>query len=135
MSKNLVLQGQLVGPLILFNRSIKRATDLSNSLPPGKSIIASSVAEAVSKSDIIFTCLSNDAAIEETIKMALKGNVKGKLFVDCSTVSPDTTERLEKNIIAAGAEFGTQLLSPITYVTNSKISASGLSSFWCSCHG
>lgn len=105
MCKNLVEKGQLDRPLIIFNRTQKRATDLSNSLPSGKSTIASSIDDAVSKSDIIFTCVGDDAAINETIDAALKRSTKGKLFVDCSTVHPETTEGLAKKITSAGAEF------------------------------
>jgi 3-hydroxyisobutyrate dehydrogenase-like beta-hydroxyacid dehydrogenase len=105
MCKNLVEKGQLDKPLIIYNRTEKRATDLSNSLASGKSTVASSIDEAVSKADIIFTCVGDDAAINGTIDMALKSEVKGKLFVDCSTVHPDTTSGLEKKITAAHAEF------------------------------
>jgi len=105
MCKNLVEKGQLDKPLIIFNRTEKRATDLSKSLPSGKSTVASSIEYAISKSDIIFTCVGDDAAINETIDTALKGNAKGKLFVDCSTVHPDTTEGLAAKITAHGAEF------------------------------
>jgi 3-hydroxyisobutyrate dehydrogenase-like beta-hydroxyacid dehydrogenase len=105
MCKNLVEKGNLDKPLIIFNRTEKRATDLSQSLPSGKSIVASSVQEGVSKSDIIFTCVGDDAAINDTIDSALEGDVKGKIFVDCSTVHPETTEALEKKITNAGAEF------------------------------
>ena len=105
MCKNIVEKGQLAKPLIIFNRTEKRATTLSQSLPTGKAEIASSIEEAVSKSDIIFTCLGDDAAINQTIDTAMKGDVKGKLFVDCSTVHPETTEALEKKITGAGADF------------------------------
>ncbi len=105
MCKNLVEKGQLDKPLIIFNRTQKRADDLNKSLPSGKSTVASTFDEAVSKSDIIFTCVGDDAAINETIDTALEGNTKGKLFVDCSTVHPDTTEGLAKKITAGGAEF------------------------------
>ena len=105
MCKNLVEKGDLDKPLIIFNRTQKRATDLSKSLPSGKSTVATTIDEAVSKADIIFTCVGDDAAISETIDAALKGNTKGKLFVDCSTVHPDTTGELAKKIIDAGAEF------------------------------
>jgi 3-hydroxyisobutyrate dehydrogenase-like beta-hydroxyacid dehydrogenase len=121
MCKNIVEKGQLDKPLIIFNRTEKRATDLSQSLPSGKSTVASSVNEVVSKSDIIFTCVGDDAASEsfsklfhvkltdftvnDTIDTALKGDVKGKLFVDCSTVHPETTEALGKKITSAGAKF------------------------------
>ena len=81
MTKNLIEKGGLEKPLILYNRSEKRATDLSKTLPSGKSVVASSIKEVVSKSDIIFICVGNDSAVNETIDEALKGSPKGKLFV------------------------------------------------------
>src|SRR6187399_220873 len=105
MCKNLVEKGSLDKPLIIFNRTEKRATDLSKSLPDGKTTISTSIETAVSKSDIIFTCVGNDAAVNESIDTALRRDVTGKLFVDCSTVHPDTTEALAKKIAEAGAEF------------------------------
>lgn len=105
MCKNLVEKGDLDKPLIIFNRTQKRAFDLNSKLPSGKSIVASSLDEAVAKADIIFTCLGDDAAISDTIAAAVKGDVKGKLFVDCSTVHPDTTNKLAKSIQGQGAEM------------------------------
>lgn len=105
MCKNLVEKGDLDKPLIIFNRTQKRAADLNANLPFGESTIASSLEEAVSTADIVFTCLGDDAAIKDTISTAVKGNVKGKLFVDCSTVHPDTTTMLAKSIQAQGAEM------------------------------
>ncbi|KAF4637284.1 hypothetical protein G7Y89_g808 [Cudoniella acicularis] len=105
MCKNLVEKGQLDKPLILFNRTQERATDLSQKLSFSKTSVASTITEAVSKADIIFTCVGNDAAINETIDEALEGDIKGKLFVDCSTVHPETTEGLAKKITGAGGEF------------------------------
>lgn len=90
MCKNLVEKGDLDKPLIIFNRTHKRASDLNAKLPSGRSIVASSLDEAVSKADIIFTCLGDDAAIKGIISTALKGNVEGKVFVDCSTVHRKT---------------------------------------------
>ncbi|PQE15469.1 hypothetical protein CJF31_00009008 [Rutstroemia sp. NJR-2017a BVV2] len=105
MCKNLVEKGQLEKPLIIFNRTTKRAEELSSALPSGKSTVSSSIADLVAKSDIIFTCVGDDAAINETIDAALKDGPSGKLFVDCSTVHPDTTTALEKKVVAAGSEF------------------------------
>ena len=105
MCKNLVEKGDLDKPLIIFNRTQKRATDLNAQLPPGKSTVASSLEEAVSKADIIFTCLGDDAAIKDTIAHAVKVNVKGKLFVDCSTIHPDSTNWLAQSIQDSGAEL------------------------------
>ncbi len=105
MCKNLVEKGQLDKPLIIFNRTQQRAVDLTNSLPASKSTVATSIEYLVSESDIIFTCVGDDAAINTTIDTALKSNIAGKLFVDCSTVHPETSEGLAKKITAAGAEF------------------------------
>ncbi|KAK6592248.1 hypothetical protein H4I96_09146 [Botrytis cinerea] len=105
MCKNLVEKGNLDNPLIIFNRTTKRAEDLSSSLPSGKSTVSSSITDLVSKSDIIFTCVGDDAAINETIDVGIKNGAAGKLFVDCSTVHPDTTEDLAKRIGAAGGDF------------------------------
>ncbi|KAK0118236.1 hypothetical protein ONS95_012539 [Cadophora gregata] len=105
MCKNLVEKGPLDKPLIIFNRTEKRATDLSKSLPSGKSTVSSSIEDLVSKSDIVFTCVGDDAAINSTIDTAVKAGVKGKLFVDCSTVHPETSEGLAKKVTEAGGEF------------------------------
>lgn len=76
MCKNLIEKGNLDKPLIIFNRTQKRATDLNTKLPSGKSTVALSLDEAVARADIIFTCLGDDAATEETIEAAAKGNIK-----------------------------------------------------------
>ncbi|KAI9710329.1 MAG: hypothetical protein M1820_002824 [Bogoriella megaspora] len=105
MCKNLVEKGKLDKPLIIFNRTQQRANDLSEKLPSGKSQVAATIEEAVLSSDIIFTCVGDDKAIIDTIETCLKGGVEGKLFVDCSTVHPDTTEALAKTILGKGAHF------------------------------
>jgi len=105
MCKNLVEKGNLDKPLIIFNRTVKRAEDLNAELPAGGSTVAKSIEEAISKSETIFTCLGDDAAVKDTVATMMKGNVKGKLFVDCSTVHPDTTNTLAKTIEAHSAQF------------------------------
>ncbi|MCJ1378325.1 hypothetical protein MMC17_001422 [Xylographa soralifera] len=105
MCKNLVEKGDLDKPLIIFNRTTKRATDLQAKLPKGKSTVVEELGEAVAKADIIFTCLGDDQAISDTISTAVKSDVKGKLFVDCSTVHPDTTNELAKTVEEHGAHF------------------------------
>ncbi|KAL0261801.1 hypothetical protein SLS55_003233 [Diplodia seriata] len=105
MCSNLVEKGNLAKPLIIFNRTKKRADDLSAKLPSGKSTVVSSVQDAVRQADIIFTCVGDDKAINETIDSALEGDVNGKLFVDCSTVHPETSDALAKRISAKGAGF------------------------------
>jgi len=107
MVKNIVQKGSLTSPIILYNRTTSRSTDLQSSLGgSSKATIAKTISEAVQPADIIFTCVGDDAAINSTIDSALSsGSVKGKLFVDCSTVHPDTTEALSKKVLAADATF------------------------------
>lgn len=105
MVKNIVEKGDIDKPVIIYNRTTARAEKLSSSLPSGKTKVVTSIDDAVSPADIVFTCLGDDKAIEETISSAVKADVKGKLFVDCSTVHPDTTDKLAKTITDAGAEF------------------------------
>ena len=103
MCKNLVEKGNLDKPLIIFNRTTKRAEDLSSKI--GHSTVASSIDEAVAKSDMIFICLGDDASINENVEKILNGDVKGKLIVDCSTVHPDTTAKTANAIEAHGGRF------------------------------
>lgn len=105
MCKNIVEKANLSSPLLLYNRSIERATSLSAMLAPGKTKVVGSLTDGVASADVIFTCLSNDAAVEQTVAAALQEDVAGKLFVECSTIHPDTTEKVAKAVLAKGAEF------------------------------
>ncbi|KAF2203830.1 hypothetical protein GQ43DRAFT_438495 [Delitschia confertaspora ATCC 74209] len=105
MCKNLVEKGNLDKPLILFNRTKKRAEDLSAQLGHDKTTLVSTIEEAVQKADIIFMCLGDDAAVNGTVDVILQEEVEGKLIVDCSTVHPDTTSANDKRITEKGADF------------------------------
>ncbi|TKA31426.1 hypothetical protein B0A50_02273 [Salinomyces thailandicus] len=106
MVKNLVEKGPYTAPLTIYNRTTARAEKLASTLPPNTTSIVTSIPDAVQAADIIFTCVGDDAALEETITTALQSPAaSGKLFVDCSTVHPDTTNRLASTISAAGASF------------------------------
>ncbi|KAI9928637.1 hypothetical protein ASPWEDRAFT_36397 [Aspergillus wentii DTO 134E9] len=103
MAKNLAAKGPLSSPLIIFNRTISRANTFASQ--NANTTVASSIQDAVSKADIIFTCVGDDTAIQETISAALTENVKGKLFVDCSTIHPNTTTSIAASIQQRGASF------------------------------
>ncbi|KAK5129414.1 hypothetical protein LTR08_003270 [Meristemomyces frigidus] len=106
MVKNIVEKGPFTAPLVIYNRTSARSEKLASELPKDKVKVATTIPEAVKDADIIFTCVGDDKAIEETIATALEGNAgRGKLFVDCSTVHPDTTNKLAKTINDAGADF------------------------------
>ncbi|PKS11567.1 hypothetical protein jhhlp_003332 [Lomentospora prolificans] len=105
MCKNLVEKGSLAEPLIIYNRTRKRSEDLAATLSPSAVEIASSVEEGVAKADIIFTCIADDAAVQSTIAAAVSGDVTNKVFVDCSTIHPSTTEAMAASVTAKGAQF------------------------------
>jgi 3-hydroxyisobutyrate dehydrogenase-like beta-hydroxyacid dehydrogenase len=108
MVKNIVAKANLEASLIIFNRSVERSEVLQASLGgPDKLSIADSIEGAVSQSDIIFTSLAGDASVVEVIDKALgcPNGVKGKLFVETSTILPNTTNTLAEKVRCAGGEF------------------------------
>ncbi|CAM1511119.1 Fc.00g086320.m01.CDS01 [Cosmosporella sp. VM-42] len=105
MCKNIVEKGKLDSPLLLYNRSTKRAVDLSSTLPRGKTEVVEAIESGVPRADIIWSCIANDEAVQELYGTILKQDVKGKLFIESSTIHPETTEAIAKRVIAAGAEF------------------------------
>ncbi|KAF1981725.1 hypothetical protein K402DRAFT_408187 [Aulographum hederae CBS 113979] len=106
MCENIVRKGLLVNPIILHNRTRARSEALSAKLGgPKNAVISDTIQEAVAESNIIFTCVVDDNAIKQTITTALQHDVRGKLFVDCTTVHPDTTSLLSDQVTAAGASF------------------------------
>ena len=104
MCKNLAEKGDLESPLIVFNRTAKRAADIASALG-SKVQVAETIEDAAKRASMIFICLGDDAAVSETVEKILQQDVTGKLIVDCSTVAPDTTNRLAAKINAKGAEF------------------------------
>jgi 3-hydroxyisobutyrate dehydrogenase len=70
--------------------------------------VASSARELAERCDIILSCVTDAAAIEETYRGKeglLAGEVKGKLFIEMSTVRPEVQERLGAAVKAKGAGF------------------------------
>lgn len=103
MCKNLILKGKLEKPLILYNRTTSRAKALSAQV--GHSLVADSLNEAVSKADIVFSCLTDAEAVNDVFEKILTWEVKGKLFVECSTTQREQTNRLANRVEEAGASF------------------------------
>jgi 3-hydroxyisobutyrate dehydrogenase-like beta-hydroxyacid dehydrogenase len=86
-----------------FNRTISRGAPLQDI---GGSP-ASSVADLVANTDIIFMSLSDDAALNSTIDLmtAEDANLSGKLIVDTTTVHPTTTGAAQQRVSERGASF------------------------------
>ena len=103
MTKNIVGKVNLEKPLILWNRTQQRAEE--HSLKIGHSVVAATVKEAVTNTDIIWSSLQDQEAVEETFDEIFKMDIRGKLFLESSTVVPDVTNRIAKAVEEAGAEF------------------------------
>lgn len=106
MIKNIVEKGTYTSPMFIYNRTQSKAEKLASALPSDKAEVATSIEACVSQSDIIFICVGDDAAVISTIETALKTPAcKEKLFVDCSTIHPDTTNKIASMVESAGSEF------------------------------
>ncbi|KAI5275159.1 3-hydroxyisobutyrate dehydrogenase [Aureobasidium subglaciale] len=67
---------------------------------------ASSFGELVSKSDVVFTMVNNDDTLKSLLQQAYDTkDLSGKIFVDCSTVHPDTTKAVTDEITKQKATF------------------------------
>jgi 3-hydroxyisobutyrate dehydrogenase-like beta-hydroxyacid dehydrogenase len=107
MCKNMVEKGGLASPLLVYNRTTARSSALVEQLGgDGKAKVARTIAEAVTPANIVFICVGDDPAVEATIAEILaSGDVSGKLIVDCSTVHPDTTRKINETLRSKGASF------------------------------
>ncbi|RUS32262.1 hypothetical protein BC938DRAFT_475926 [Jimgerdemannia flammicorona] len=114
LQKHLTATGQ--PPLVVFNRSASRAEPLRAL----GAVVAASLADVSHRADVVFTCLSNDAAVLETYEQLLEDTVEGKVFLEQSTVSSDTTAKVAEMARKKGA---TLLGSPIMGPPASAVSA------------
>jgi 3-hydroxyisobutyrate dehydrogenase len=88
--------------LFVWNRTAETAKALS-----GASAVASP-AELASRSQIVLTMVSDDAAVKEVFQGKdgfLSGDVSGKLFVEMSTVRPATHTEIAKAVEVAGGRL------------------------------
>ena len=68
-------------------------------------------ADLGSKCDIVFCSMAADSALESVFSSYLSGTPKqGSIFIDCSTVFPDLTEKLADEAEKAGISY---LSSPV----------------------
>lgn len=106
MVKNLAAKGSFKGPLIIHNRTQSRATALAATLNTPVTI-APTIASAVTDASIIFICLGDDDAVLKSLADPSLQDVdlRGKLFVDCTTVHPDTSRKEASLLASRGALF------------------------------
>jgi 3-hydroxyisobutyrate dehydrogenase-like beta-hydroxyacid dehydrogenase len=103
MTKNIVLYGKLDKPLKLYNRTKRHAEEHSAMI--GHSRVTNTIEEAVSGSSIVWSCLQDQEAVEATFEGILRSDIRGKLFVESSSITPEVTNSIAKQIISAGGKF------------------------------
>lgn len=101
IANNLLKNGN---PLIVYNRTAEK----TKSLVQGGAKTAESPEQLAAQADIIFTMVSDDQAVKD-IYLGDKGILshvqKGKLLIDMSTVSPDTSKQIAKSCVEKGVGF------------------------------
>lgn len=98
MSLNLVKAGYNVS---VYNRS----SDKLKPLIEAGAKAHSSVSELCVECDIIFTMLSDDEAVKSVYADILTLDVTGKLFVNMSTISPDTSKEISSQCLQRSARY------------------------------
>ncbi len=98
MARNLLRAGY---SLFVYNRTQSKADEL---VAEGAKLIHKP-AEAFQKADIVMTMLSNDKALEEVTQELLSSIKTHSIHVSLSTVSPDTSRKLELLHQKKGAYF------------------------------
>lgn len=86
----------------VWNRTAAKAAPLARE----GATLATDVAALVAASEVIITILTDDAAIEQLYcgtDGLLAGDVRGKTFIEMSTVRPDTERALAAKVQARGA--------------------------------
>ncbi len=101
MGLNLMEQGH---DLAVWNRTAKKTRELIGA----GAAACDSPADLVAASDMVINIVIDDKAANAVYggrNGLLSGNIKGKLFVEMSTLLPQTTKALEKKIKAKGGAF------------------------------
>ena len=103
MSRNLAVKGNLDKPVVLWSRTIANAH--AHSAEVANTVVETSLEAAVRQADMIWSCLSDETVVAAMFDQVLEHDVRGKLFVECSTVTPAASTALAARVLDAGAEF------------------------------
>jgi 3-hydroxyisobutyrate dehydrogenase-like beta-hydroxyacid dehydrogenase len=89
-------------PLLAFNRTQARAETLQKTQPVE---VATSLEQVAQSSDIIFSCLLNDAAVIETFDALIPHLKSGAILVEQSTIAPALAQENAKRVKEAGVTY------------------------------
>ncbi|MCZ4244730.1 NAD(P)-dependent oxidoreductase [Pedobacter punctiformis] len=101
------MAGQLIKaayPVTVYNRNKEKETSLKNI----GADIASSPAELIEKTDVVFIMVSDDKAIDEIFRGErglLKAQASKKIIINMSTVSPGISKEMAKICKQSGNEY------------------------------
>lgn len=91
-------------PLLVHNRTRARAEQLQARVPDIK--IADTVAQVAQEADIVFTCLLNDAAVQQVVEGLLVNGLRpGSIIVEQSTIAPQLADALSKKAQAMQVQY------------------------------
>lgn len=68
-----------------------------------QAVAASGPAEVIASADIVFTVITNDAAMEQLFSSANLADAAGRLFINCATLSPQAHCAAAEAALSAGA--------------------------------
>ena len=106
----------------VYDSNRKAATDLAGELGCAA---CQDLAEVTAESDVIFTVVTDDNAMRQIFSGSsdnLLKNARGKLFINCATVSPQVHVEIEKLAEKAGAEsLEACMASSITQAREGKL--------------
>jgi 3-hydroxyisobutyrate dehydrogenase len=84
--------------MMVWNRTPDKAR--ATGLP-----VAASARELAARSELVISILGDAKAVEEVYRDMLSGEVAGKLFIEMSTVRPDTPRALSRRIASSGGRL------------------------------
>jgi 3-hydroxyisobutyrate dehydrogenase-like beta-hydroxyacid dehydrogenase len=108
MSRNIALKGPQTTPITLYNRTTSKATSFASSIGSNKATAATTIATAIQQATIAFICVGDDKALDEIITTITSDpslDLTSKIIVDCSTVHPNTSRRINSTLQDRGATF------------------------------
>ncbi|RZJ80258.1 MAG: NAD(P)-dependent oxidoreductase [Flavobacterium sp.] len=97
MAKNLEKAGF---KLYVYNRTASSTKGFENT-----TTVCTSVSDLVEKADVVFTMLTNDAAVEAVYDEILNNSIAGKLFIDMSTISQGVSIATSNRLTQKNASF------------------------------
>ena len=67
--------------------------------------VAASARELAERCELVISILTDAKAVEQVYREMLAGEVKGRLFVEMSTVRPETQKALSRKVLSSGAQM------------------------------